>query len=71
VSDSKIRGFYPSLYLNMGSAHENLGSLQEAKRFYALAQGSLDVLIDDRYGNVVRDAVQRGLAGLNSKLTQE
>jgi hypothetical protein len=69
VSEEKVRGFYPSLYLNMGKSHEDLDHLEEAKHFYKLAEGRLDVLSDDRYGNIVRDAVQRGLERLASKST--
>jgi hypothetical protein len=32
-----VQQFYPSLYLNMGKAHEDLGNLKDARRFYALA----------------------------------
>lgn len=37
VKDESIRAFYPSLYLNMGHAHELLGHIEEANRFYNLA----------------------------------
>jgi tetratricopeptide (TPR) repeat protein len=67
VKDDRVRGFYPSLYLNMGYAHEKLGNLEEARHFYELAQGAFEVLSDDRYGDVVRDAVQRGLDRLVNK----
>jgi hypothetical protein len=38
----------------MGKAHEDLDHLEEAKHFYKLAENTLDVLSDDRYGNLVR-----------------
>jgi hypothetical protein len=69
VNEERVRGFYPSLYLNMGKAHEDLDHLEEAKHFYKLAEGTLHILSDDRYGNMVRDAVQRGLERLSSKST--
>jgi len=37
VKDEKVAAFYPSLYLNLGSAHEKLGNQEEAQRFYELA----------------------------------
>jgi len=37
VKDERVEQFYPSLYLNLGSAHENLGNLEEAQRYYELA----------------------------------
>ena len=64
VSEEKVRSFYPSLYLNMGKAHEDLNDPAEAARFYRLAEGACHVLSDDRYGNMVRDAVGRGLERL-------
>jgi hypothetical protein len=67
VSEEKVRGFYPSLYLNVGKAHEDLNCLEEAAHFYKLADGAFDVLSDDRYGDVVRDAVRRGLERLAKK----
>lgn len=67
VGDERVRGFYPSLYLNMGKAHEDLNRLEEAAHFYKLADGAFDVLSDDRYGDVVRDAVRRRLERLASK----
>lgn len=70
VSEEIVRGFYPSLYLNMGKAHEDLNRLEEAAHFYKLADGAFDVLADDRYGNVVRDAVRRGLERLANKSSE-
>lgn len=37
VGDERVCGFYPSLYLNLGHAHETLGNLAEARRYYELA----------------------------------
>jgi len=37
VGNDRVRDFYPSLYLNMGKSHEDLGNLKDARRFYALA----------------------------------
>ena len=59
VFDDRVGGFYPSLYLNMGKAHEDLGNREDAKRFYAMAASVLDSLPEGRYGNGVRDAVEK------------
>ncbi|GAB4581263.1 MAG: hypothetical protein Fur0022_40100 [Anaerolineales bacterium] len=37
VNDERVKAFYPSLYVNMGKSYEELGKLEEAKRYYALA----------------------------------
>ena len=61
VNDERVHGFYPSLYLNMGKAHEDLGDRKEAKRFYELAAARTSDLPEGRYGDLVRDGIQRGL----------
>ena len=35
--DGRVAEFYPSLYLNLGHAHEQLGHDAEAQRYYRLA----------------------------------
>ncbi len=37
VGDERVRDFYPSLYVNLGHAHELLGHLNEARHYYDLA----------------------------------
>jgi hypothetical protein len=37
AGDDRVRDFYPSLYVNLGHAHEVLGNLVEAERYYKLA----------------------------------
>ena len=37
VADERVRGFYPSLYLNLGHSYEMLGNQAHAQKFYALA----------------------------------
>jgi tetratricopeptide (TPR) repeat protein len=61
VSDERVQGFYPSLYLNMGKAHEDVGNWEEAKRNYELAAAKLSTLPEGRYSDVVRDGINRGL----------
>ncbi|HEX2205413.1 MAG TPA: tetratricopeptide repeat protein [Longimicrobium sp.] len=56
----RVRGFYPSLYLNLAHAHEQVGDLDEARRFYARAAELADALPDDRYGGVVRGGIAEG-----------
>jgi tetratricopeptide (TPR) repeat protein len=60
VVDERPGGFYPSLYLNMGKAHEDLGNHDESKRFYEMA-ATLVSLPEGRYGEIVREAVGRAL----------
>ena len=37
VGDARVKGFYPSLYLNIGHSYELLGIPGEAQRYYDLA----------------------------------
>ena len=57
VAAERVRDFYPSLYLNLGRAHELVGATDEARRYYALAEKAAQQLSDDRYGRVVHGAL--------------
>ena len=59
--DARVREFYPSLYLNLGKNHEDLGNPTEARRFYAQAASTLDALSPEPYRDVLLDAVARAL----------
>jgi hypothetical protein len=61
VSDNRVREFYPSLYLCVGKAHEDLGNQEDAKRFYQAAQQHLDWLPRSTYSTIVREAIERAL----------
>ena len=56
-----VREFYPSLYLNLGKSHEDMGDRGEARKFYELAAQSANLLLENAYGNAVRNAIARGL----------
>lgn len=59
--DPRVRGFFPSLHLNLGKSHEDLGDHDRACEHYALAQARSDALGDDGYGAMVRRGVAAGL----------
>jgi len=62
VNDERVQSFYPSLYLNMGKAYEDLGNWEQAKRHYELAAAKMGSLpAEGKYGNVVRGGIKRGL----------
>ena len=61
VGSEGVSGLFPSLYLNMGKANEDLGKMDDARRFYVMAAEVLSILSDDEYGKVVRAAVERAL----------
>lgn len=59
--DARVRGFFPSLHLNLGRSHEDLGDLPQAREHYGLALEHADALGDDGYGAMVRRGVDAGL----------
>ncbi len=52
---------------NMGKAHEDLGNVVEARHYYERAEGACEILAENRYGDIVRDAVRRGLERLTPR----
>ena len=64
VGDERVQGFYPSLYLNLGRAHELVGALADARRYYSLAETAAERLSADRYGRVVSGALAAARARL-------
>ena len=61
VNDERVAPFYPSLYLNMGKAHEDLGNREEARKFYWMAEVKVASLPEGKYGDMVRRGVAEGL----------
>ena len=59
-----VRGFYSSLYLNLGSSHETLGNRELARQSYELAEAHLAAVPEGPYGDVVR----RGLAAARARV---
>ena len=66
VGDDRVQGFYPSLYLNMGKSHEDLGNLQDARRFYVLAADRIGCLPEGRYADIVRSGVMNGMQRISN-----
>ncbi|WP_437721749.1 hypothetical protein [Sorangium sp. So ce861] len=59
VGGDRVRGFYPSLLLNLGRSHEVLGDMAEARACYEHAAALLHELPAEPYGDMVRNAVMR------------
>lgn len=58
--DYPVAELYPSLYLNLAYALEQLGRRDEAYRYYALAELRLRDLPATGYANMIRMGVARG-----------
>ncbi|MEV6862819.1 hypothetical protein AB0M44_17695 [Streptosporangium subroseum] len=61
---SPVRGFYPSLHLNLGEAYRKLGDLGHARDHLERGRAAIDALGDDGYGKMIR----AGLEGLADRL---
>jgi tetratricopeptide (TPR) repeat protein len=68
VGDERVRDFFPSLYLNLGYSYEQLGDKEEARRCYDLAAERAGSLPEDRYGGIVRNAIECRIGLRKSKL---
>ena len=60
TGDDRVRGFYPSLYLNLGHSYELLGDLAEAERYYDLAADRIGDLPAGRYRSMVEIGIAEG-----------
>ncbi|HET6635902.1 MAG TPA: hypothetical protein VFH77_12865 [Streptomyces sp.] len=54
-----IRGFSPSLHLNLAAGHHKLGAADRASAHLSEARRRLDALHDDDYGRAIRSAIDR------------
>jgi len=54
-----VRGFYPSLHLNLAASYQKTGDKARARSHVAEAQGYLDALAPDAYGDMIRGALER------------
>ena len=61
AADEQVRGFYPSLYLNLGHAYEVNGDLSAARLNYELAAERAGALAAGPYGDMVRRGVANAL----------
>ncbi|MEU2772210.1 hypothetical protein ABZ646_04610 [Streptomyces sp. NPDC007162] len=54
-----VRGFYPSLHLNLAADYVKLGRTEAARTHLRRARGAAAALADDGYGDGVRAAIRR------------
>lgn len=66
VSDESVKASLPSLYLNLGKSHEDLGSRTLAAKYYQLADSHADQLADGSYGKMTRTGIAAALARVNA-----
>lgn len=56
---AEVRGFYPSLHLNLAATYWKVGEPRLARSHLGLARGSSGALSEDAYGDGVRAAIGR------------
>ena len=61
-----VRGFLPSLHLNLAADHARLGHREAALHHLAAAEEALPALADDGYGLMIRGGVERLRADLGA-----
>ncbi|MGV9881251.1 hypothetical protein [Streptomyces sp. NPDC003006] len=54
-----VRGFYPSLHLNLAADYVKLDRPEAARSHLRRARGAVDALEDDGYGNGIKEAIAR------------
>lgn len=57
--ESPVRGFYPSLHLNLGEAYRKLGDIDRARGHLERGQAAVGALGDDGYGQMVKGGLDR------------
>jgi hypothetical protein len=60
-----VRGFLPSLHLNLAADHAKLGDRDAALQHLAAAEAAAPVLADDGYGRMIRGGIARLRAQLD------
>ncbi|MFC7327890.1 hypothetical protein [Marinactinospora rubrisoli] len=63
-SSLDLRGFYPSLYVNLADDYHRLGDHAKARAHLDQAEAHADTLRNDGYGDTIRSAIRRLAAEL-------
>ena len=67
VKEESVTAILPSLYLNLGKSHEDLGDIVLAAKHYLLAERYTGQLTDDGYGRMTRAGITAALARVNQE----
>lgn len=65
----QIRGFYPSLHLNLADDHRRLGDFDAATEHLTAARIYVGALADDGYGATVRSGIDNVTEAIEAKST--
>ena len=61
INDDKVKGAFPSLYLNIAKCYEDLDDPGNALKNYQLALSYTNLLPDNGYGNMIKGGIRKGL----------
>ena len=61
IEDERVRGAFPSLYLNVAKGYEDLKDFDKAKENYQLALSFTDYLMADGYGKMIESGIRDGI----------
>lgn len=61
VTEDRVTEFFPSLYLNLGKSHEDLGNIDKARGGYECAAEKLPSIPAGPYRDIIQDGIERGL----------
>lgn len=61
IKSEEIKGYYPSLYLNVAKAYEDLNNLPTAVQHYQLAASYSHHLPEGSYSNMIKTGISNGL----------
>ena len=61
INDDATKGYFPSLYLNIGKCYEDLQQFESARQQYKLALSFLSSLPEDGYGKMIRSGVYKAI----------
>ncbi|MFE9324517.1 hypothetical protein ACIHDR_09875 [Nocardia sp. NPDC052278] len=65
----EVRGFYPSLHLNLADNYRRLGSFDAAQCEIGAARECVDALGDDGYGAMIRTAIDEVAEAIRTRTT--
>lgn len=68
IDDESVKGAYPSLYLNIAKAYEDMEDFDSAKEHYQIAFSYTEFLLEDGYGAMIKGGIANGLERLKDTL---
>ena len=67
INDDKMKGTYPSLYLNIGKCYEDLNDFENAGKNYEIANSFTSFLSDDGYSKMIKGGIINGIERVKQK----